>query len=50
MVNIDLDFFSSSVPYVTSFSGLFIFDYPFGILQRLFASKLAQSTVQMFSC
>ena len=30
-------FFSSScVPYVASFSGLLIFDCPFGILKRLF--------------
>jgi hypothetical protein len=28
---------SSCVPYVASFSGLFIFYYPFGILQRLFS-------------
>jgi hypothetical protein len=37
-------FSSSCVPYVASFSGLSIFDYPFGILWRLYLVFVSQKS------
>jgi hypothetical protein len=37
----------SYVPYVSSFSGLYIFDYPFGILWRLFVQCLVYTMLSV---